>query len=148
MQTTQALEMASGQERKTVIVSQVTSMTKILFNNYRLRLYSYVNQSLRNGTLSQLTGYRIKNRIFDKTTCSFPDVSFWKNDRSSFFADVEVKLRLETCYGPRDWTGVLSLCCSFEDDFTLSLEDLVEEMYREEDDYTRLSSFLIPYYTN
>lgn len=37
--------------KKKVLVPELISMTKVLFDNYRLPLYSYLNRCLRNGNL-------------------------------------------------------------------------------------------------
>lgn len=134
--------------KKTILVPQVTSMTKYLFASNRLKMYSYLNKCLRNGTLKSILGFSVLNRVLNKESCVFPHVSFWRIDRSSFWADVEVALRLETSSGQREWRGVLSLWCSFDKEFSCSIEDFTECVDRKAEGYDPLSPFLIPYFSN
>ncbi len=134
--------------KKKILVPQVTSMTKYLFASSRLKMYSFLNRCLRNGTLRRIVGFQFFNRILNKDCCCFSHVSFWRIDRNCFWADVEVVLRLDTIDGPRVWKGFLSLWCSFEKVFTCSVEDLSESVDRREEGYDMLSPFLIPYFTN
>ena len=138
----------SSAGRKTLLMPQVTSMTKFLFASNRLKMYSYLNSCLRKGTLRTIVGFPFFNRVLNKESCVFPHVSFWRIDRSSFWADVEVALRLETSNGQRDWRGVLSLWCSFGNSFSCSIEDFTDCVDRKAEGYDALSPFLIPYFTN
>lgn len=138
----------STEGKKKIVMPQVMSMTKYLFSNYRLMMYSYMNRSLRTGTLRQLTGCHILNRVLNKESCSFPYVSFWRIDRKDFWADVTVSLKLDTTSGPVNWDGVLSLWCSFSDSFSCTIEDLTNCVDRRAEGYDMLSPFLIPYYTS
>ena len=49
-------------------VPVLTSMRKFLFQNYRLTLYSYLNRSLRNGSLKSIVGFHFANKVMPKTT--------------------------------------------------------------------------------
>lgn len=138
----------SSDGRKTLLMPKVTSMTKFLFASNRLKMYSYLNSCLRKGTLRTVVGFPFFNRVLNKESCVFPHVSFWRIDRSSFWADVEVALRLETSNGQRDWRGVLSLWCSFGNSFSCSIEDFTDCVDRKAEGYDALSPFLIPYFTN
>ena len=138
----------SAEGKKKIVMPQVMSMTKYLFSNYRLMMYSYMNRSLRTGVLRQLTGYHILNRVLNKESCCFPYVSFWRIDRTAFWADVTVSLKLDTTTGQVDWDGILSLWCSFGDSFSCTVEDLTECVDRRAEGYDMLSPFLIPYYTS
>lgn len=137
-----------GEGKKKVIVPDPVSMTKFLFSNYRLTLYTYLNKCCRNGTLANLVGARIRNKVINHEICSFPDVKFWRIDREDFYADVSVELKLQTCRGPVTWNGVLALWCSFEEIFSLSFDSLVNSIDRKAGGYDPLSPFLVPYYTN
>ena len=134
--------------KKTILMPQVISMTKYLFANYRLKMYSYLNHSLRTGQLRSITGLHFTNRVLNKESCCFPGISYWRIDRTSFWADVEVALCLNTSSGSREWRGVLSLWCSFDDGFSCSIEELSESCDRRAEGYDPLSPFLIPYFTN
>ena len=106
------------------------SMTKYLFANYRLKMYSYLNHSLRTGALRSIIGVHFTSKVLNKESCCFPGVSFWRIDRTSFWADVEVALHLNTASGSCEWRGVLSLWCSFDDVFSCSIEELCESIDR------------------
>ena len=138
----------SSEGKKIILMPQVVSMTKYLFSNYRLMMYSYMNRCLRNGRLRSFLGYSITNRVFNKESCTFPSVSFWRIDRLNFWADVEVALQLDTHSGPREWRGTLCLWCSFDGEFTCSVEDLSAGEDRRAEGYDMLSPFLIPYFTS
>ncbi len=138
----------SADGKKKILMPQVTSMTKYLFSNYRLMMYSYMNRCLRTGVLRKLTGCHILNRVLNKESCSFPYVSFWRIDRTAFWADVTVSLKLDTSIGPLEWNGVLCLWCCFGDSFSCSVEDLTDCVDRRAEGYDMLSPFLIPYYSS
>ena len=134
--------------KRKVVVPEVISMTKYLFDNYRLSMYSYLNRCLRNGTLSDTIGARILNKVINRETLSFPHVTFWKIDRENFYADVEVELKLHTMSGPVEWRGYLILWCRFGDVFSCSIEALTKTAHTHEDEFDLLSPYLVPYYTN
>ena len=100
--------------KKKVLVPELITMTKVLFDRYRLAMYSYLNRCLRNGTLASVVGSRITTRIINHDICSFPGVSYWRIDRENFYADVAVELRLQTVFGMQIWKGVLVFWCGFD----------------------------------
>lgn len=81
---------------KTVTIPILTSMKKVLFDDYKNDLYTFLNSCRRTGTLEQLVGSRVLNRFISRFNCNFKDVSFWRIDRENFYADVEVELDLRT----------------------------------------------------
>lgn len=133
--------------KKKVLVPELITMTKYLFDNYRLSMYSYLNRCLRSGELSRIVGFSPLNRVFNKDSVSFSHVSYWKIDRENFFADVQVELKLETPGGHLEWHGYLVFWCEFGASFTCSIEDLTDTVERE-GEYDLLSPFLVPYYSN
>ncbi len=64
--------------KKKVLVPELITMTKYLFDNYRLSMYSYLNRCLRSGELSRIVGFRPINRVFNRGSVSFSHVSYWK----------------------------------------------------------------------
>ena len=112
--------------KKKVLVPELITMTKYLFDNYRLSMYSYLNRCLRSGELSRIVGFSPLNRVFNKDSVSFSHVSYWKIDRENFFADVQVELKLETPGGHLEWHGYLVFWCEFGASFTCSIEYLTD----------------------
>lgn len=140
---------AEPMEGKTkILVPVLTTINKYLFHNYRLAMYTYVNGLRRNGTLSQIVGARVLNRTINKEAMSFPSVSFWRIDRTNFYADVKVQLKLDTQGGTLVWNGYLVLWCSFNAEFECGFECLTDEIDRKNDGFDPLDSYLIPYYNN
>ena len=134
--------------KKKVLVPELISMTKVLFDNYRLPMYSYLNRCLRNGTLAGMVGCRILNDRIRGDVCNFPHVTYWRIDREDFYADVEVELTLKTPMGTQVWKGYLVCWCTFEGKFTCSIEELTDNIDRKGDGYDQLSKYLVPYSTN
>lgn len=139
--------------KKTLLLPDLVPMWKYMmssaYGNRRLALYTFLNQQLRRGWLSQIVGFRVLNTVINKEACEFNGVTFWKIDRENFYADVDVTLTLKTPDGIREWNGILVCWCGFDDKFDLSVEELTKSVKRtEEDGYTMLSPFLIPYMTN
>lgn len=134
--------------KKKVLVPELISMTKVLFDNYRLPLYSYLNRCLRNGNLAGLVGSRILNDRIRSDVCNFPHVTYWRIDRENFYADVEVELKLKTPVGTQIWKGYLVCWCAFEGKFICSIEELTDNVDRKGDGYDQLSKYLVPYSTN
>ena len=133
--------------KKEVVVPVLKTMTKYLFDNYRLPMYSYVNHLLRTGKLQGIVGVKPKNRIFNKQSCWFPGVKFWRIDRNSCYADVSVTLRLETDSGEVEWKGCLVHWCSFKGPFTCNIEELTKDPGHEES-FIKLDPCLVPICTN
>ncbi len=134
--------------KKKILVPVLITMNKFLFDNYRLSMYTYMNKLLRNGTLSRIVGARVLNQIINRDVLSFPHVSFWRINRTSFYADVGVLLKLNTQSGTLIWNGYLVLWCGFNDEFECSFEYLTDNVDREDDGFDQLDSYLIPYYNN
>lgn len=134
--------------KKKVLVPELLSITKVLFDNYRLPLYSYLNRCLKNGVLSSIVGCRVYNDRIRRDVCDFPHVTYWRIDRENFYADVEVELKLKTEHGPMTWKGYIVCWCGFDDRFYCSMEELTDQLNREEDGFDQLSKYLVPYNTN
>ncbi len=79
------------QERK-IRVPIVTTMTKYLFDHYRLVLYSFLNRELRTGRLERDIGFEVENKVINRKVCNFIGVTYWRIDRTNFWADVETTL--------------------------------------------------------
>lgn len=134
--------------QKKVHVPILISMTKVLFDRYRLPMYSHLNRCLRNGKMEHLVGSRIRNRVINREVVTFPDVTYWRIDRENFYADVKVELKLETPTGTLPWKGYLVCWCSFEPELSVSIEELTDSVSRSKEDYDLLSRYLVPYATN
>ena len=140
---------ADGSRKITVPV--VVSMTRVLFEHYRLQMYSYLNRSLRSGQLESIIGFSFANKIINREVCTFRSVNYWRIDRLNFWADVSVSLRLNTEDGTREWRGYL--CFWFSAEQPGALTGTIEEFTSAEDppdrnDLTPLSPFLVPYFTS
>lgn len=139
--------------KKTILIPELVSMWKYLLSrnlgNQRLKLYSFLNQELRNGHMSSVVGFKVLNKVINKEACRLADVDFWEIDGNSFFADVCIELTLQSENGLREWTGYLVCWCSFNDEgFRCSVEELTDDPEHSTDDFTLLDPFLVPYYTN
>ncbi len=99
-------------QRKAVI-AKLLSMTKVLFRDYRLDLYSFLNRCLRDGRLNELVGTRVLDRVISAEICDFKHVDYWRIDRENYYADVLVELALQTPLGSQTWTGYLVCWCEF-----------------------------------
>ncbi|MEG1195163.1 MAG: hypothetical protein RSE58_06245 [Clostridia bacterium] len=139
---------ASPNVKKKILVPVLKTMTKYLFDHYRLSMYSYVNRCLREGTLSRVVGARVLNKVINHDALSFPHVSFWRIDRTDFYADVQAELKLETMAGELVWNGYLVFLCSFTGEFSCIIERLTDEVNRENDGLDPMNPYLVPYYNN
>lgn len=140
---------ADGVRRMKVPVVQ--TMTKYLFDHYRLTMYAYLNKSLRRGQLGRLVDFSFTNRKIDREVCTFRSVNYWRIDRLNFWADVHVSLFLSTQSGIREWRGYL--CFWFSAEEPGPLVGTIEEMTSENEapdrgGLTLLSPYLIPYFTS
>ena len=141
---------AAAESRK-MTVPVVVSMTKFLFDHYRLSMYSYLNNSLRSGRLESIVGFAFTNRTINREVCTFRGVNYWRMDRLNFWADVSVSLMLSTDSGIREWRGYL--CFWFSAEYPGPLTGTIEELLPMEDapdrgGMTLLSPYLIPYFTS
>ena len=115
-------------------------MTKVLFDRYRLDMYTYLNNCLHTGDLAAIVGKPIKTRVINHEICTFPGVNYWRIDRANFFADVTVELKLQTSLGPVDWKGCLTCWCGFDDNgLFVSIEDLSDSVDRKDEGLDMLS---------
>ena len=138
----------SAVDEREILVPVLTSMRKLLFQNYRLTLYSYLNRSLRNGSLESIVGFRVVNKVIDRHVCSFGNPVFWRVDRETFIANVGVTLCLNTGEDCRDWDGFLSLWFHMGEKVTCSIEDLGEMNELADEELPMLSSYLVPIFSN
>lgn len=138
----------SAEGKQTIQLPEVVSMTKVFFEKNRLQLFSFLRTCLRNGTLQSLIELPIKTKYFNRDTCTFPYVTFWRIDRSNFWADVDVRLTIDTIAGPIEWKGILSVWCSFDTELSCTVEELTDSVDRHSEGCTMLSPFLVPYLTN
>ncbi len=137
------------QERK-IRVPVVTTMTKYLFKHYRIVLYSFLNRELRTGRLERDIGFEVKNQRIDHYVCNFVGVTYWRIDRTNFWADVETTLTFDTQYGVRQWRGYLCLWFSCDEPGRMkcSVEELAEPGELDRDGLVMLSPYLVPYFTS
>ena len=138
-------------DSRKMTVPVVISMTKFLFDHYRLSMYSYLNNSLRSGQLKMIVGFDFSNRMINREVCTFRDVNYWRIDRLNFWADVRVSLTLSTDNGIREWRGYL--CFWFSAEHPGPLTGTIEELLPEDDapdrgGMTMMSPYLIPYFTS
>lgn len=135
---------------KATVMADGNTMTRYLFDHYRLAMYSYLNRALRDGTLSGMVGFKILEKVINRNVCQFPmgGVSFWKIDRKNIYADVKVELKLHSNAGIRIWQGVLVCIISFETGVRFSVEEVADSVDHVNDGCVRLSPFLIAYHTS
>ena len=134
-----------------VIVPELVSMTKYLFDNYRLVMYSHLNRSLRNGKLAGMTGCRILDRVINRNVCRFSHVTYWRIDREDFIADVDVTLNLTTDKGPLRWTGYITLWFDLNAPAgkgSCHIEEMGSDYDRPDRNLVMLSPFLVPYFNS
>ena len=135
-------------EKHEVLIPILNSMTKVLFDRYRLHMYTYLNRLLSNGTLSRLVGRKVLNDRIRANVCNFKNVSYWRINRENFYAVVDVNLKLTTAAGPIDWTGYLLCWCSFANKLVVTMEDLTADLNMASEGLELLDRYLVPYSTN
>ena len=133
---------------KEIYVPEAVTMTKFLFEDQRLALYSYLNRCLKDGTLRKVTGINFTNKVINRGVCDFTHVNYWRIDRKNFFADIDVNLLFSSSEDKKiGWSGYLVLWCTFDYEFSCSIEDLTSEQ-PDRADMVMLSPYLIPYHKN
>lgn len=136
------------QGKKKILIPELLTMNKVLFDKFRLPMYSYLNRCLRQGIISELVGERVITPRIKSEQCSFNGVTFWRINREDFYADVDVELKLNTVSGKVVWKGYLVCWCGFEEELYCSFEDLTDDVSEKNEGLDLLSPFLIPYATN
>ena len=132
--------------KRAITVPDPVSMTKYLFDNYRLPMYSFLNRMRKTGKLSNIVGAKIFTKRLTREEVKFTDVHYWRDSRESFLADIQVELMLDTELGELIWMGTLVVFCSFTDKFNLTFDELTVKVDRR--DYDPLDRFLVPVITN
>lgn len=136
----------AGKGKRTVTVSDPVSMTKLLFDHYRLSMYSFLSKIRLNGKLSQIVGIHVLNGVFTSEYVNFPEVRYWRESRDTFIADIDVELKLDTQQGRLEWKGVLVAFCTFTDKLHVTFEELTAGVYRK--GYDPLNGYLVPVVKN
>ena len=136
------------EDKRTIIVPELTSMTKFLFDNYRDDMVQYLNDTLRSGYLREIVGFHFLNKKLYRNNYDFSDVSYWRVDRESFIADVHVDLFLNTGKAIQTWRGFLNLWFHVDQEITCSIEYLAAIEDLADEDLPRLSNYLVPILTN
>ena len=142
-------EKPEEEKDRIILVPQFITAREYILKKYRLMMYSYMNQQLRQGRLSRITGLRFRNKVLNRDSLQFGFMSFRKIDRSNFYADVTVNLHLDTDRGKKDWRGTLVLWGSFDGpELVCTAEELTSGTSRKEEGLVPLSPFLVPYLRN
>ena len=137
------------EEENIVEIPVFITAVKYIFKRYRLMMFSYMNQLLRQGRLSRITGLRFRNKVLNRDSLQFGFMSFRKIDRTNFYVDVTVNLHLDTDRGKKDWRGTLVLWGSFDGpELVCTAEELTSGTSRKEEGLVPLSPFLVPYLRN
>ena len=85
--------------------AEFLTMTKFFFKNYRLAMYSHLNELRRSGRLNQLVGFECQTQVINRQALEILNPTYWKVTRESFEADVPFILTLQTATGSRQWDG-------------------------------------------
>lgn len=129
--------------------NEITSVTRYLFTRYRLVMYGYLNRLLKKGLLSQIVGFSFTNTIINKQVCHFPDVQYWRINRTRFYADISVRLHLQTEAGLRIWKGYLTAVIEADSDGNISFDiQTLKAKCPDREELIMLSPFLVPYLKN
>jgi len=133
-------------EQRIRVATGLATMPKLFFDVNRLKLYTYLNQTLRSGRLRRIVGFTFTDRVINKSICNFSGWEFRRINRDNFFTYVFFTLTLRTEEGPRIWKGYIEVWCSFKETFTCSIEDIgpISEL-PEQNATIRLSPFMVPY---
>ena len=137
-----------GKKRKVKVKNaEFLTMTKFFFKNYRLTMYSHLNDLRRNGRLKHLVGFDFQTQVINRQALEIMNPTYWKITREMFEADVLFDLTLQTEYGPRTWHGCFVFYFWVEDS---GIHGTIEDCCAVEDipdhtDQQMLSPFLVPY---
>ena len=136
-------------EENTVLVPVFITARDYIYRRYRLMMYAFMNGLLRQGRLAGILGFDIRDRILNRNSFKPGFISFWRIDRSSFYADVSVRLILDTARGRKEWRGILVLQCGFDGEgLACRALELVKDPRRKDDGLIPLSPYLVPYLRN
>ena len=128
--------------------AEFLTMTKFFFKNYRLAMYSHLNELRRSGRLKRLVGFDYQTQVINHQILKILNPTYWKVTRESFEADVPFILTLQTATGPRHWNGCFVFFFWIEDS---GIHGAIEECCDKENIPDRtgqqmLSPFLVPYH--
>ena len=136
----------AGDGKKYVWVGEYMTMTKLLFQKYRLKMYTFLNRELRSDRLRYFAGFKALNRVINHEVCKFGSVTYWRIDRENFIADIEVNLSLEKSVNEvKRLKGYLVLWFDLHKEWKCTIESIERDM-PDRPGLTMLSPYLIPYY--
>ena len=102
--------------KRVVVIPDLPTMTKILFDHYKSDMFRAVTEMAEYGLLRNAVGFDITACTFNRHNCFFDGPNYYKIDRERFYAEVPTKVYLETIHGEQaSWRGFLRIMFDFSE---------------------------------
>ena len=79
---------------KTILVPDIMNMNTYLFRHCKTYLLGVINEKLVSGELSQMLGIPVVSERITADQCVFPNISYWRLNRTDFLADIDTQVQL------------------------------------------------------
>ena len=128
------------------VAAGLKTMTRLFFDDHRIGLYRKLNRWLRSGRLRENVGFPFRETGITRKECEFTRCDFWRIDRESFRAEVQVQLTLTGETGDaRTWHGMIPVECEFGEETRYTVGEIVAaEEAGDHSGEIPLSAFLVP----
>ncbi len=121
----------------------IPNVRRVFYRVNKPILTAYLNTCLADGTLSRIVGRRITTRKICQQRGLYQRVDFYWCDRTSFYAKVNIKLRLSTVRGPVECSVYVLLLCNVDDGCRGLAVEIGTEF--DDNDMVRLDEYFVPY---
>ncbi len=131
---------------KQITVPDIQDMDYYIRRHYRSYMISALNEWLTTGDLSELFGTPIITPESHRDDCRFTNMTYWRMDRATFLADIDVQVELKVDQGQRDSLQPFSLYISLwiDEDFECSLHEIGRLMDKPDRGAWKLDRYLVP----
>ncbi len=131
---------------KTISVPDVQDMDYYVRQHYRSYMISALNEQLTTGGLSEMFGTPIITSEIHRDDCRFTNMTYWRMDRTSFLADIDVQVDLKVDQGACDVSQSFCLYISLwvDEDFECSLHEIGRMADKPDRDAWKLDRYLVP----
>ena len=133
---------------KTISVPDLVNMNTYLLRHCKTYLLGILNEKLAAGELSEMLEIPVVSERIRREQCLFPNIMYWRLNRSDFLADIDVQVQLQVETEAGDITDTygfyISLWFSAENDFEYDFYEMNRLDMKPDRDYWKLDYYLIP----
>ena len=133
---------------KAISVPDLVNMNTYLLRHCKTYLLGILNEKLATGELSEMLEIPVVSERIRREQCLFPNMMYWRLNRSDFLADIDIQVQLQVETEVGDITDTygfyISLWFNAENDFEYDFFEMNRLDMKPDRDYWKLDQYLIP----